>query len=413
MNKILAAVQVVAIIVLSLCVNVNAFANSGEATDDQIAQRVESLYSIVDMKYTPEVSKVIRQYTKQYTKSSSILLGQSSIYFPIIENILREHKMPEELKYLAVVESSLKPTAKSYVGATGLWQFMKSTGKMYGLTINSTVDERKDVIKSTHSAVQYLKDLHERFGDWTLAMAAYNCGPGRVSRAIRKSGSKDFWVLKKYLPKETRRYVPKFIAMQYLMSYYHMHNIAPDLPEEEFRFIASTKVFKKVSFGELSRSLDVNLNIIKKLNPAFSKNYIPTASKGAFHLTLPEQKLFTFVSNHGSLSDVVYSRNSVVFKKYVDSHIDRIELSILQLKSVKPGLLEFETNKEERKKQIIEALPTQVITNNQRKMHLLKKGENLKDVARMYDLTLAQLLQMNDITGLGDIEYGDTLIIEE
>lgn len=295
-----------------LC-SVLLYTTATAATSEEVlAQRVENLHSIVEMRYTSTVEHYVEQYTERYPSTSQILLGQASVYFPLIENIIRDKDMPEELKYLAVIESGLRPAAKSRVGATGIWQFMRSTGKMYGLTINSTIDERKDVIKSTHAAMDYLKDLHSRFGNWTVALAAYNCGPGNVRRAMRKAGgATDYWSIQKYLPRETRRYVPKFIAMQYLMSYYHMHDIVPELPEQKLRFLAATKVYDKVTFKELSLQTGLEPNLIKSLNPSYLRFYIPANAEGTNTLTLPEDELFLLLSQESTVSfdDLVFTRS--------------------------------------------------------------------------------------------------------
>lgn len=282
-------------------------------TEEVLARRVESLHSIIDMRYTSTVEHYVDQYTARHPSTSERLLGQASVYFPMIENIIREKNMPEELKYLAVIESGLRPAVKSKVGATGMWQFMRSTGKMYGLTINSTVDERKDVIKSTYAALDYLSDLHERFGDWTVALAAYNCGPGNVRKAMRKAGgATDYWSIQKYLPRETRRYVPKFIAMQYMMSYYHMHEISPELPAEQLRYLAATKVYDRLSFKDLSDQIGIEASLIKSLNPSYVQSYIPATTDGRYTLTLPEDDLYTFLSKEHTVTfdDIIFSRKA-------------------------------------------------------------------------------------------------------
>lgn len=393
---------------LSLSLQVKAETVKTTAEDITISERVTSMYSIVDMKYTDEVAKVIKQYTKRYPKTSAKLLGQSSIYFPIIENILRERGMPDELKYLAVVESGLRPAVKSRVGATGMWQFMRSTGKMYGLTINRTVDERRDVIKSTHSAIDYLTDLHDRFGDWALAMAAYNAGPGKVNRAIRKAKSKDFWKVAKYLPRETRRYVPKFIAMQYMMSYYHMHDITPEMPEQHFMNLASAKVYDEVNFRTLSKQLDISLATLKQLNPSYIRNYIPKCSSGQHHITLPESKIYDFAiaSGDGSI-DFVYQKPRPKVLRPVKQESRPLEtvasLSILPTQVYVAG---HEPTRHTNGYKT--AMHTKQYTS---RTHRLSKGESLVQVAKSYDIPLRHLLDINDIQDVTDVRIGDELLL--
>lgn len=306
MNKSYTIAKAMVVSALILC----AATISATTTEDILSQRVENMHSIVDMRYTTEVSLYIDQYTEKYPRTSQVLLGQATVYFPILENIIREKQMPEQLKYLAVIESGLRPNAKSRVGATGMWQFMRSTGNMYGLAVTSTIDERKDVIKATYAAMAYLKDLHEQFGDWTLALAAYNCGPGNVRKAMRRAGASDYWSIQRYLPGETRRYVPKFIAMQYLMSYYHMHDIYPEMPDQELRYLATAKVYDKVTFSELSKRLDIDETVIQSLNPMYKRMYIPASIDGNHHLTLPEDALFSYLSTAGTFDDIVYRRKA-------------------------------------------------------------------------------------------------------
>lgn len=289
------------------------FTAKSNTAEEVLARRVESLHSIIDMRYTSAVEHYVDQYTERHPSTSERLLGQASVYFPMIENIIREKNMPEELKYLAVIESGLRPDVKSKVGATGMWQFMRSTGKMYGLTINNTIDERKDVIKSTYAALDYLSDLHDIFGDWTVALAAYNCGPGNVRKAMRKAGgATDYWSIQKYLPRETRRYVPKFIAMQYMMSYYHMHEISPELPAQKLRYLAATKVYERITFKDLSKRIGLDANLIKTLNPSYVRSYIPATEDGRYTLTLPEDDLYVFLSKEHTITfdDIIFSRKT-------------------------------------------------------------------------------------------------------
>ena len=200
--------------------------------------------------------------------------------------------MPTDLKYLSVIESGLKPSATSRSGAAGLWQFMKPTGKMLGLKINSTVDERRDIEKSTRAAADYLKQLYDRFDDWTLAIAAYNCGPGNLRKAIRKSGGKTtYWEIQQYLPRETREYVPKFIAMSYMMNYYYEHDLIPALVGEELVNTSSAKVFEKMNLKNLSSELSIDFEVVKTLNPSYVTNYIPHTVDGKYNLVLPTPEM--------------------------------------------------------------------------------------------------------------------------
>lgn len=269
-----------------------------------LEERMEMMDGSFDYTLTPEIRTLIKNYTTRYKRGSEELLGRTSIYFPLFERKIEEKRLPQELKYIAVIESSLHPYARSRVGAAGLWQFMKSTGRMMGLKVNSVIDERNDPIKSTEAALDYLSYLHEMFGDWTLAIAAYNCGPGNVKKAIRRSNSTDFWTLRNYLPRETRKYVPKFMAMSYVMNYYLDHGLEPsDEPLKENPTTA--KIFTQVNFRTIANSIDMDLKEIRKMNPAYLKGYIPQSEEG-YHLTLPEDKLYNFAFEQGTTFEIVY-----------------------------------------------------------------------------------------------------------
>ncbi|HAV29122.1 MAG TPA: hypothetical protein DCW93_04290, partial [Saprospirales bacterium] len=243
---------------------------------------------------TAEVKKRIKQYTIHQRSASELLLGRISIYFPLIESKLREKGMPDDLKYLAVIESGLIPHAKSGAGAAGLWQFMKPTARMYGMKINRTVDQRRDPEISTEAALDYLQYLYEKYDDWALAMGAYNCGPGNMNRAIRKANSTDFYKVAKYLPRETRGYVPKFIAMSYLMNYYYSHDLTPKMPNSNVLNTATSRVVDRVNFKKLSAKYQLDLETIQLLNPTYIRNFIPNGPE--HKLTLPTDKMTDFLS---------------------------------------------------------------------------------------------------------------------
>ena len=196
--------------------------------DSVYAERLSRLPSVIDLPYNQVVRDCIDLYAGRKRDLVRYMLGMADFYFPIIEEVLDKHGLPIELKYLAVVESALNPVALSRVGAAGLWQFMLPTGKIYGLEINSLVDDRRDPRRATEAACAYFKDMYAIYGDWNLVMAAYNCGPGNVNKAIRRAGGKhDFWDIFRFLPRETRTYVPLFIAANYIMNYYCEHNLCP------------------------------------------------------------------------------------------------------------------------------------------------------------------------------------------
>ncbi len=240
--------------------------------------RLSHLPNVVEMPYNDIVRRYIDQYSGRMRRTVSLMLGASNFYNPIFEEALESYQVPLELKYLPIIESALNPSATSRVGAAGLWQFMIATGKQYGLEVTSLIDERRDPIKASFAAAHYLKDLYDIFGDWTLVIASYNCGPGNVNKAIKRAGGeKDYWAISKYLPKETQGYVPAFIAANYIMNYYCDHNICPvntRLP------LATDTIMldRDLHFDQLVDICHIEKEELKALNPQYRTDLIPGAS---------------------------------------------------------------------------------------------------------------------------------------
>ena len=263
-------------------------------TDGEIVQRLRNMHSDV---VAPRFDNIVRSYIQTYTvknrPKTEAMLGRTAMYFPLFEKYLREANLPNDLKYLSVVESALDPTAVSRSGAVGLWQFMPGTGKDYGLRVSYFEDQRRDPHRSTEAAFKYLKRLYQRFGSWELALAAYNGGPGRVNRAIRRGRSKNFWTIRKYLPRETRNYVPAFIAATYIMHYYEKHNLFPLYPEKQLQITDRTMVYRKISFQEIADITDTPMEVITRLNPSYLRRVVPAKMNGC-SVVLPIAALAIF-----------------------------------------------------------------------------------------------------------------------
>ncbi|MBC9797293.1 LysM peptidoglycan-binding domain-containing protein [Sinomicrobium weinanense] len=255
-----------------------------------------------NVEYNPELESVIKNFLKNKRKFLERTMLKSAYYFPMFEEELDNYDIPLEIKYLAIIESALNPRAKSRVGATGIWQFMYGTGKMYGLEVNSYIDERSDPLKSTEAACKYLAKLYEIFGDWDLALAAYNSGPGNVSKAIRRSGGyQNYWNLRPFLPRETAGYVPSFLAMMYIFEYAGEHGFAAQRPEVAHFETDTVHVKRPVTFDQISELVSVDVDQIQFLNPSYKLDIVPYIEGEAHALRLPGKAIGKFVTNEDAI----------------------------------------------------------------------------------------------------------------
>jgi membrane-bound lytic murein transglycosylase D len=265
-----------------------------EFDESVIKVRLKKLNSSLDIRYTPEVEKFLKVYIKSYRGTSEQLLGRATMYFQYFDEALLKYNLPLELKMISVIESSLNPNAVSPAGAIGLWQFMPGTAKLMGLDFNRVVDERRDPKKSADAAARYFVKLYSIFNDWNLALAAYNCGPNRVLSAIDAAGGeKDFWAIRKYLPRETQNYIPKLIAISYVFNYYTKHQLKPTFPELDLQITDMTSLYNKVNLKDLSNKLGVPYDVMRVLNPMYRQGVIP-ASDNAMNIILPTRYMNNF-----------------------------------------------------------------------------------------------------------------------
>ena len=273
--------------------------------DDVFIDRLQSMMSPIPMVYNDQVRRFIELYVVRRRDLVQRMLGLKDYYFPIFESVLEQHGMPLELKYMSVIESALNPNALSRVGASGLWQFMLFTGKRYGLEVTSYVDERRDPAKATEAAAVFLQDLYNMYGDWHLAIAAYNCGPGNVNRAIARSGGvKDFWKIYYNLPRETRGYVPAFIAAAYAMTYANEHHIYASateaLPPSD-----TVMIYQPLHFNQVTSVIGLPTETIRQLNPQYKHDVIPATADKTYSLVLPVNATFAFAA----YEDSIYARD--------------------------------------------------------------------------------------------------------
>ena len=341
-------------------------------------ERLKRIPSVIELPYNDVVQKFIDRYSGRLRHSVSYMLGASNFFMPIFEEALETYGLPLELKYLPVIESALNPKAVSRVGATGLWQFMLTTGKQYGLNVNSLVDERRDPVKSSYAAAHYLSDLYKIYGDWNLVIAAYNCGPDNINKAIHRSkGVRDYWQIYPYLPKETRGYVPAFIAANYIMTYYCEHNICPMIT----RLPAKTDtimVSKNVHLEQVASVCNIDLEQLRALNPSYRRDIVPGLT-ALSPLRLPQTEVGKFIDRE----DSVYNyRTDELFNKRA-------------LVVVNDGQPMYSSKSSSSKK----SRSRKRSSSRGGKTITIRQGQTLSEIAKKNHTTVAKLKRLNGIKG--------------
>lgn len=347
---------------------------------DVYIERLKRLPNVMEMPYNDIVQKFIDRYTGRLRHSVSYMLGASNFYTPIFEEALEAYGLPLELKYLPVIESALNPQATSRVGAAGLWQFMVATGKQYGLEVNSLVDERRDPVKSSYAAAQYLRDLYKIFGDWSLVIAAYNCGPENINKAIhRANGEADYWKIYPYLPRETRGYVPAFIAANYVMNYYCEHNICPmrtQLPAKTDTIIVSRDVHLK----QIAEVCGVDIDELRSLNPQYRRDIVNGSNKPSV-IRMPATMTNTFIANEDSIynyqAETLFTRRSLV----------EVDNSSKVSSSGKSSSSKKSSSRKKRTRR------------TRSKSVTIRKGDTLSEIAERNNTTVSKLRRLNNIKG--------------
>lgn len=336
-----------------------------EFPDSVYYERLGMVNSLITLPYNNIIRNHIHVYTNKQQDKFRIILGLQDYYFPMIEDIFGSYDLPSELKYMAVIESALNPNAVSKAGATGLWQFMYSTGRMYGLTVNSVLDERRDPVKSTHAAARYLKDLYSIYKDWILVIAAYNCGPGNVNKAIARSGNKkDYWDIYYRLPRETRGYIPQFVAALYSMNFYHEHNIVP-IPVNMPLAVDTLMVTRDIHLRQVAEVMGIPYEDLRALNPQYRTGLVPGKSKPA-PLTLPINYLGEFIYLHDT----------------IEGHKANVYLATAR-QTTNPASSSFSPPEIQGKTKLI---------------YTVKSGDNLGYIAEWYNVPLSSLRYWNNIS---------------
>lgn len=340
--------------------------------DSVYAERIDQLrkQTTIDLVYNKHVKSFIDVYAVRKRDHTCRILGLADIYFPMFEQALDKYNIPLEIKYLAVVESALNPRAGSHAGAKGLWQFMYATGKTYKLNVTSLVDDRMDPVKATEAACQHLLDLYNEYDDWFLALAAYNSGAGNVNKAIRRAGGlKNYWAVWPFLPKETRGYVPAFIAVNYVMNYSQEHNLYPTDPGIMADGVDSVTVHAPLHFDQLNEMLNIPMEDIKFFNPQYKASIIPANAKNPMSLRLPEKYIDSFIVHEKELYNFVTKKG--IDKKKLEEEMKKV---------------------------------------SDRSVHIVKSGENLGSIAKKYRVSVNQLKTWNRLKGT-TIYPGQKLIV--
>ena len=340
-------------------------------TDKEYLQRLADMNSFITLPFNETVRNYIILYSEKMPTKMSSMLALSQYYFPIFEEIFDRYGLPKELKYMAVIESAFNPVAVSRAGAKGMWQFMYNTAKMYGLTINSFVDERLDPVKSADAAARYMRDAYRIFGDWNLAISSYNCGSGNVNKAMRRSGSREFWPVYNYLPRETRGYVPAFVGAMYAFTYYREHGLVPETDSMPVQ-VDTFHIRRMLHFQQVSALTGVSVEMLKKLNPQYVHDIVPGTAKEEYVLRLPYQYTSKFIENE----DSVYAYNA---KEYFS-----------------PATLQN--------------IAVSGSASSQRIAYKVKSGDYLGRIASRYHVTVKQIMEWNHLRNT-NLRVGQVLYI--
>lgn len=332
--------------------------------DSVYMARLQAMPCVIELPYNERVHAFIVRYVKRNPKQVARMMRMSEYYFPLFEEALARYGLPYELKYVPIIESALNPMARSHVGAAGLWQFMPGTAKLYGLEVNSLVDERMDPVKATDAACRFLSSLYAIFGDWNLVIAAYNCGGGNVNKAIRRAGGKrDFWSIYPFLPSETRNYVPIFIAANYAMNYGEEHGICKAPIENKALLTDTIRTTQRMHLEQVSKNLDIPMDELRRLNPQYSRDILPGGT--TYALCLPVEKVGPFIDMQDSI--LAYKADSLINNR-------RAEIDLAKVTSING------------------AYRVNGVT-----YYTIKNGDTLSGIAKKFHCSVKQLKQWNNL----------------
>ncbi|CDN30333.1 Membrane-bound lytic murein transglycosylase D precursor [Mucinivorans hirudinis] len=358
---------------------------SGALADDTYEKRLKMMATEIQLPF----NQIVKTYINVYTRRNFIenILGRAQYYFPLFEEALYRHNLPMELKMLPVIESALIPKAKSSAAAVGLWQFMTGTGKSYGLEVNSFVDERCDPIKSTEAACKFLKDLYRMYGDWTLVIAAYNCGPGNVNKALKRvPNATTYWEIYNYLPRETRNYVPSFIAATYAYTFHKAHGFSPAQALDHPMAVDTLMIDRMLHFDQISTTLNIPIELIRALNPQYRIDIVP-AKGSVYSLTLPQSAVTSFIERESD----IYAKDTLFLAKYLN--ISNLNDAALPREGRSVG-----------------SSASRGSTTGTKVTYKVKKGDTLGKIASSYKVKVAEIQSWNKLRNT-NVKVGQNLTI--
>lgn len=392
-------------------------------SEDEVISRLQGMYCLVDLKIEDDVIDQVKRYIITDRGSSRRILYRKDLYFPLMDKLFIENDLPIELKHLAAIESALNPSAKSSVGAAGLWQLMPGTAKIRGLKIDHKVDQRMDAVVSTVAAIKYFKTLYQIFGDWTLVLAAYNCGENRVLDVMEKTGSKDFWTIRKFLPRQTQLFVPAFIGVSYMLQFYYEHNLVPEVEEMPANLLSFAKVTQEINIHKMLKATGIDKETFENFNPSYQKLTIPGEAKGQY-IALPDSQMVSFVDYYMEQlkSSPLMKKDTAMNQSLNENASDSVLVEVISFS--RPFNFPPEDIVEKQTQEIpndymadasVSDVPTPEIEwTTDYKYHIIRSRESLSDIATLYDkVSVDELMYWNELSPESSLKVGSVLVIKK
>lgn len=386
--------------------------------EEEVRSRIENMDCLVSKKIDDDVLDQVKRFVNGNKNNTLEILKRTEIYFPLIDKIFTEYNLPVELKYVTIVESALQLHVKSNVGAAGIWQFMPATARLLKLTINDKLDQRLDPVLATHAAAKYFQILYGMFGDWSLAIAAYNCGEYKIKEILENTNAKDFWEIKKYLPRQTQLFIPAFIGASYMMQYYGEHDIIPEIDLLNNNKITFVKIHKEVNLKDLFKKTKINREVFNSLNPSYKKSIIPAMSSGAC-VSLPDSLMTEFVdyymfqNNKNQVMDdarVLLSGEAISDHEMISFNRPYIfapdNIAVNQASDIQ---LNFQLGNV---KTIAETPKLIAEAESDYSYHIVKSRESLSEIAENYTIEVEDLISWNEIDPNQKLKSGTVLRIK-